>query len=202
MLHIKYLILDRDGTIIVDKHYLKDPAQVELLPGAGEGLARLAKCGIKFYLATNQSGIGRGYFSLDDHHAVQKTLEKLLIPYGVYFEEMAFCPHTPEDGCPCRKPALGMWESLVKTHGLCAEHAVMIGDKQADIDMGINAGLKATVLVQTGKGEKTARDCGLPLLTDSWQKLTSRQVHWPHIQAKDLEAACHWVYTVALKKNL
>ncbi|WP_461210765.1 D-glycero-alpha-D-manno-heptose-1,7-bisphosphate 7-phosphatase [Desulfocurvus sp. DL9XJH121] len=190
---LQNVILDRDGTVIRDRHYLSDPDGVELLPGAARGLARLAGAGVRLFLASNQSGIGRGYFGLDEHQAVQARLDEVLAGAGVRLAGAAFCPHAPEDGCACRKPATGMWEDLAREHGLDAQATAMVGDKPADVSMGLNAGLAATVLVLTGKGRESAEKLGLPPLTGPCMELPERREGWPHAVAEDLDAASRWL---------
>ena len=154
---IKYLFADRDGTLILDKHYLSDPAQVELFPGVSNSLKLLRDNAIKIFVVTNQSGIGRGYFSENDFFACQEALKQLLLEKGVEISDYAFCPHAPEEECSCRKPALGMWEYLSQKHGICADECAMVGDKMEDVVFGIKAGFALSCLVLTGKGEQTAR---------------------------------------------
>ena len=154
------LLLDRDGTLIKDKHYLADPAGVELLPGVGDALAVLARQGLRFFLVSNQSGVGRGMFGLEAVLACNERLAALFAPYGVSFADMVFCPHAPEEKCSCRKPATGMWQTLERRHGLDAANCLMIGDKEEDMRFAAAAGLAGRVLVLTGKGEKTARALG------------------------------------------
>ncbi len=158
---IKYLFADRDGTLIVDKHYLSDPAQVELFPGVAKALKLLQNNGIKTLVVTNQSGIGRGYFSEQDFLACQQALAKLLRLENAELLDYAFCPHAPEDACICRKPSLGMWEYLSQKHGIQPCECAMIGDKKEDIIFGIQAGFAFSCLVLTGKGQKTAQEFNL-----------------------------------------
>lgn len=146
-----YILLDRDGTIIVDKHYLSDPAGVELLPGAGSGLKLMCEMGYRLVVLTNQSGVGRGYYDEAAVHACNERMLELLQPYGVTIDGIFYCIHTPEENCQCRKPAVGMMMEAAKVHGFDPKMTVMIGDKKADIVMGHNAGAK-TILVRTGKG--------------------------------------------------
>ncbi|BBD08375.1 D-glycero-alpha-D-manno-heptose-1,7-bisphosphate 7-phosphatase [Desulfovibrio ferrophilus] len=193
MKNIQTIILDRDGTVIHDKHYLHDPDGVELLPGAARALASLTQAGMSLYIATNQSGIGRGYFNEKDYHAVEQRLDHILKINGVHIGGSAFCPHAPEECCNCRKPATGLWETLVQNHGLSPETTVMIGDKTADVSLGLNAKLAASVLVLTGKGQASAQKLGLPELTEAWMELTEQREGWPHVVARDLEAACGWL---------
>ena len=155
------VLFDRDGTVIFDRHYLSDPAGVELIPGTGEALARLGRAGIASYLVSNQSGIGRGYFPESAWYACQERLDELLAQKGAKLEDTRFCPHDPEVSCSCRKPGTGMWESLREAHGLDASSCAMVGDKPEDLRFGINAGLAAAVLVMTGKGMKSAEKLGL-----------------------------------------
>ena len=155
------VLFDRDGTVIFDRHYLSDPAGVELIPGTGEALARLGRAGIASYLVSNQSGIGRGYFPESAWYACQERLDELLAQKGAKLEDTRFCPHAPEVSCSCRKPGTGMWESLREAHGLDASACAMVGDKPEDLRFGINAGLAAAVLVLTGKGMKSAEKLGL-----------------------------------------
>ena len=155
------VLFDRDGTVIYDRHYLSDPAGVELIPGTGEALARLAAEGIAAFLVSNQSGIGRGYFPESGWHSCQARLDELLAAFGAALADARFCPHAPEEECLCRKPAVGMWESLRDVHGLHASSCAMVGDKPEDLRFGINAGLAAAVLVMSGKGAKSAEKLGL-----------------------------------------
>lgn len=190
---IRNVILDRDGTVIKDKHYLSDPAGVELLPGAAEGLARLARAGIRLFVASNQSGIGRGYFAEADHHAVAARMNELLAEANVRIEGAAFCPHAPEDACACRKPATGMWDALARDHGLAPAETAMVGDKPADVAFGLAAGLAASVLVLTGKGEASAHKLGIPPFDEDVLELPDRTPEQPHAVARDLDAACAWL---------
>ena len=158
---IKYLFADRDGTLIVDKHYLSDPSQIEFYPGVAKSLNELQKNGIKICMVTNQSGIGRGYFSEQDFLACQKTLEQQLHAEHAELFDFAFCAHAPEEQCHCRKPALGMWEILSRKHCLHPRECAMIGDKKEDVIFGIRAGFSFSCLVLTGKGQKTVHEFNL-----------------------------------------
>lgn len=161
------LLLDRDGTLIEEKHYLSDPEQVVLLPGVGPCLQELAAQGARFFLVSNQSGIGRGYFSPEAAHAVNERLALLLREYNVRFTDMIFCPHTPQEACPCRKPRIGMWEYLQKTHSLDPAACIMVGDKREDMGFAATAGLALRILVLTGHGREAAAALGLALHDES-----------------------------------
>ena len=155
------IFFDRDGTVIFDKHYLKDPAGVELIPGVAAALLKLAEHGIDAFLVSNQSGIGRGFFTAADLDACQFRLNELLRKKGVHFKDTCFCPHSPEDNCACRKPSIGMWQRLCEKYELDPAKCVMIGDKEEDLIFGKNCGMPISVLVLTGKGMKTAAKLGL-----------------------------------------
>jgi len=194
MAQIKNILLDRDGTVIVDKHYLSDPEGVELIPEGGRALAALQQAGMRMYVLTNQSGIGRGYFTEDDLHACTVRLDELAELFGAMIEDTVFCPHAPEDECTCRKPLIGMWSQLKDMYGLLPEESVMIGDKQADVDLGKNAGLAASILVLTGKGEKERQKLELPEVDETTGYVTvSTENGWTLAVAKDLSAATRWI---------
>ena len=195
MARITAALLDRDGTVIIDKHYLSDPDGVELLPHAAEGLRLLSASGVALFLVTNQSGIGRGYFTPEAYQRCHTRLVELLRAEGVTLADAVFCPHAPETACECRKPALGMWRTLCERHALDPAYCAMIGDKKEDIAFGLAAGFAATVLVLTGKGSSAAETIGLPPLSPSGRcvSLSERQAQWPHAVACDLSAAAHWL---------
>jgi len=154
----KYILLDRDGTVIYDKHYLHDPDGVELLPGAIEGLKRLMEMGFGLAILTNQSGVGRGYYDEASVHACNARMAEILRPHGVVFDGVYHCPHTPEEGCRCRKPEPGLMEQAAEDLGFDPGEAFMIGDKEADMGVGRNTGAM-TILVRTGKGVEHEERC-------------------------------------------
>ena len=199
MTSITSVLFDRDGTIIEDKHYLADPAGVELLPGAQGGLRRLAANNVALFVVTNQSGIGRGYFTEQEYHACHAALEALLQGENVRFTASAFCPHAPETACECRKPALGMWRQLVAVHGLERERTAMVGDKSVDVRFGRDAGFARTVLVLTGKGMDAAKKMCLPFPGENEPYRVVREAaypdgkHLPHAVARDLEGAAAFI---------
>jgi len=149
------IFLDRDGTIIVERDYLVDPMKVALLPGAGEALASLVNAGWILVMVTNQSGVGRGYFGLTDVKAVNQRVQDLLAAYGVGFEAIYICPHTPGSGCACRKPAPGMLLSAASDHDIDLSRSFLIGDKLSDLEAAANAG-STGILVTTGHGMASA----------------------------------------------
>lgn len=147
----RFVLVDRDGTIIFDKHYLADPDGVELIPGAAEGLRNLRALGFGIVVVTNQSGIGRGYFTAEDQDRVHARMCELLAAEGVTVDGIYTCPHAPEQDCTCRKPLPGLAEQAMAEHGFDPKAAFVIGDKKADIDLGKAIGA-ISILVRTGKG--------------------------------------------------
>lgn len=139
--------------MITEKDYLSDPTEVELLPEVVPALQRLAQQGGVFAVASNQSGIGRGYFSTDDARAVNVRMQRLLGEQGIEIMHSYFCPHAPEDDCRCRKPKPFMLEKAMKDTGVEPLFSFMVGDKISDIEAGKNAGMRS-ILVQTGYGKK------------------------------------------------
>jgi D-glycero-D-manno-heptose 1,7-bisphosphate phosphatase len=146
--------LDRDGTLIVERNYLADPAGVELLPGAAAGLRRLAEAGYALVLVTNQSGIARGLFGDADFGAVQRRMAELLAAEGVRLDGVYHCPHHPDFSgpCTCRKPAPGLFVRAAAELGLDPARSVYIGDRLADVLAAGELGGRA-FLVRTGYGD-------------------------------------------------
>jgi len=125
--------LDRDGTIIRDTDYLSDPADVELLPGAADAIAQINRHGIPVIVATNQSGIGRGYFTVADYERVKARLDELLAQHGAHLDATYYCPHGPENHCDCRKPKSGMFRQALREHLIPDGTPVFIGDRWRDL---------------------------------------------------------------------
>jgi D-glycero-D-manno-heptose 1,7-bisphosphate phosphatase len=153
------IFLDRDGTLMRDVDYCGDPAQVEIFPGAAETLRKLKQAGYKLIIITNQSGIGRGYFSEDDYRAVEAEFLRQLGEDLI--DATYYCPDLPEAHSPRRKPAPGMIFEAQRDHHLDLTGSYFIGDKTTDIACGRNAGVR-TILVQTGYGAHeldTQADC-------------------------------------------
>lgn len=147
----RFVALDRDGTLIVERNYLADPSGVELLPGVTEGLRELRGMGLGLIVVTNQSGIGRGYFSLSQMDAVHARMNELLAAGGASLDGIYVCPHVPEDSCECRKPRPGMLLRASSEHQFPLEDAVVVGDKDCDVDLGREVGAM-TIQVTTGYG--------------------------------------------------
>lgn len=145
--------VDRDGTLIVEKNYLADPAGVELLPGAAEALAALKRAGYVLVMVTNQSGVARGYFDMEAVVRVHARLDALLAAEGVALDATYTCPHGPDDACDCRKPLPGMALAAARDHGLDLGRSLVFGDKAADLGLARAVGATA-VLVRTGHGAR------------------------------------------------
>jgi D-glycero-D-manno-heptose 1,7-bisphosphate phosphatase len=190
---ITNILLDRDGTLIRECHYLCDPDKVEFIPGIIKPMRSLYARGVRFFLVTNQSGIGRGYFSREEYNAVQTQLVGMLADQSILLSGGAFCPHAPEEQCLCRKPEIGMWQELVAQHALVPEETLMIGDKRADISFGLNASLY-TILVLTGHGGAESKALDLPPLQQTVHELEHRRPGWPHAVARDLGSALAWIH--------
>lgn len=154
-----YAFIDRDGTVIVEKDYLGDPAGVELLPGTVAGLRRLLELGYGLAMVTNQAGVGRGFYTEADMHAVNRRMADLLAEHGLAFEAIYYCPHHSEAGCACRKPAPGMIRQAQAELAVDAERSVVIGDRWSDVALGKGLGMTA-ILVETGYGADQTRDAG------------------------------------------
>lgn len=149
------VFLDRDGTIIEERHYLKDPDQVVLLPGAAQGLRRLQDAGYPLILVTNQSGVGRGYFTMADVARVQARLDELLAAEGVRLTTTYVAPEAPDQPSRGRKPSPQFLFDARDTFGIPLHTSYIVGDKLLDLECGWNAGVKASILVRTGYGKET-----------------------------------------------
>ena len=136
----RYIILDRDGTLIVDRQYLGDPDGVELLPGVVDGLKRLTRLGLGLMVVTNQSGVGRGYFGLEAVHAVNARLRLLLEGQGVTLDDIRVCPHRPDEGCDCRKPRPRLVLAAAEERGFDPSACFVVGDQDCDFELGRNLG--------------------------------------------------------------
>jgi len=150
------IILDRDGTIIEDTHYPKDPGLVMLLPGAIAGLRRMMELGYRLFVVSNQSGVGRGIISSEEFWSVHKKVCELLLAERIAIAEFFYCFHKPEDACPCRKPNVGL---VPLSHGgekLEWKQGYVIGDTPADMGLADKIGAQG-LLVLTGKGKETHR---------------------------------------------
>lgn len=162
MLQNKLIILDRDGVINHDSDdYIKSIQEWIPIEGSLEAISQLNKAGYRVAIATNQSGIGRGYYSTATLQAMHQKMQKLLIPFKGHIDHIEFCPHIPDDNCECRKPKAGMLHKIAQKFVVNPKDMLMVGDTVSDYQVAINAGVEF-VLVKTGKGERTLATGQLP----------------------------------------
>jgi histidinol-phosphate phosphatase family protein len=145
------IILDRDGTIVVDRGYLDDPAQLQFLPGAVEGLRWLHEHGHPLIVVSNQSGVGRGRFSLARLHKINERFMQMVEEAGARIDGLYFCPHSPEDHCACRKPGTQLVLDAAAALGFAPERSVVIGDKGSDVELGRR--LQALTMLVSASGQ-------------------------------------------------
>ncbi len=160
---MKAVFLDRDGTIIAEKEYLRDPAQVEILPGVPGALRRLQESGYLLILVTNQSGIGRGFFTMDDLERVNGRMLAELARDGVHIARIYSAPEAPDQPSRGRKPSPQFLWDARDEFGLDLPRCHMVGDKWIDLECGWNAGVAASILVRTGYGKDVERKQGAAL---------------------------------------
>ena len=146
------VFLDRDGTVMHDADYCSDPKQVQIFPGVVEALRRLKAKGFGLFVITNQSGIGRGFFSVEQYRAVEtETLRQL---GEDLIDATYFCPDVPGKPSQCRKPAPGMVLQAIREHQLDPARSFFVGDKETDVECAHNAGVRA-IRVRTGFDKMT-----------------------------------------------
>lgn len=142
----KALFLDRDGTLIVDRHYLADPGQVELLPGVKDSLHGAVAAGYRLFLFTNQSGVGRGMFTLEAVHRCNARVAELLALPEPGFVEICNATESPDEPAVYRKPSPRFILEMLAKHSLAPAATWMVGDKLSDVQAGVNAGVRAALL--------------------------------------------------------
>ena len=180
MLH-KVVFLDRDGVINRDSpDYIKRLEEFEFLPGSLEALRRLTERGFTCMVITNQSAPARGLMTPEALAAIHRRLCADVATAGGRILDIFTCPHLPADGCSCRKPQPGLLYAAQRKYGIDFSSAAMIGDSAKDIECALNAGVRTTVLVQTGNGEKAAREFSARGLC-------------PDFIAQDLNRAVDWI---------
>ncbi len=170
-----FVFLDRDGTLIEEKNYLNKLEDIAFIRGSEDAVVRLNRAGVKVVVMSNQSGVGRGYFTEAFVQLTHETLRAHLAEHGAHIDAFYFCPHAPEFSCECRKPKLGMLEQAARDFKM-ELRGVMIGDRVSDLQTGENAGL-LRVLVKTGYGAQT---------------LAERKFRADFVAA-DLSAAVDWI---------
>ncbi len=150
MIKNKAIFLDRDGVINIEKNYLYKIEDFEFIDGVFESLKYLQSKGYQLFIITNQSGIGRGYYTQDDF---DKLTTWMLIQFknnGIKISQVELCPHTPDANCNCRKPKTGMIDNILNNHNINLDESWLIGDKSSDILCAKNTNIKNTIQVQSG----------------------------------------------------
>lgn len=196
---MKLLILDRDGTLNRNRDdYVASPDEWEALPGALEAVARLNHGGWRVVLATNQSGIGRGLFDMASLNAIHAKMHRQLAAVGGRVEAVFFCPHAPEDACPCRKPAPGLFEQIGERIGQSLADVPAVGNALRHVLAGAAAGCLPHLLL-TGKSEHLRRRTGLGTGADlaalRSELPTGTRLH------DDLPAFADWLLAQAATSN-
>ena len=150
-----FIILDRDGVINFDSDsYIKSPEELLFIPGSLEAIVRLNRADYRVLVATNQSGVARGYYDLEMLSRIHDKLHRELEKMGGKIEEIFYCPHHPDEKCLCRKPQPGMFHAIQKKYGIQFEDVFFIGDSLTDMHVAQTVGCKP-ILVLTSKGENT-----------------------------------------------
>ncbi len=173
------VFLDRDGTIAEYVEYCRRPEELRLLPGVGEAIRRLNESGLLVLVVTNQSAVGRGWLTHAQLEAIHAQMRRALALAGARLDGIYVCPHHPDQGCACRKPASGLFEQAAAEHQIALPASFMIGDRALDVLSGHRAGC-STILVRTGHEPE-------PLLVA------------PHFDAQTLAEAVEWILTTRLK---
>jgi D-glycero-D-manno-heptose 1,7-bisphosphate phosphatase len=173
------VFLDRDGVLIEERNYLHRVEDVVFLPGVAAALKRLSAAGFKLFIVSNQSGVGRGYFTLADVERVNEHLCRELARAGVRFGKIYIAPEAPGQPSRGRKPSPQFLFDARDEFGVDLAQSFMIGDKLIDLECGWNAGVKTSILVRTGYGAKLERKSPEPL------KLA--------VMVDDLNGAADWI---------
>ena len=153
------IFLDRDGTIIEETHYIRDPDKVRLLPRALDALLLLRKKGYLLFVVSNQSGVGRGLISRDDFSRVHKRVVEILETGRITVDDYLYCFHSPDENCGCRKPKTGLVPKTFKENSIDFARSFTIGDKAIDVELGRALG-STGILVLTGYGKEERPKCG------------------------------------------
>ena len=140
------VILDRDGTIVIDRGYLADPDGLEFTAGAPEALRRLGEAGHKLVVITNQSGVGRGFFAIEQLEAMNVRLQAMVEGIGARLTKIYVCPHAPADNCTCRKPNLGLMDLAAAELNFDPRSAVVVGDRESDMEFARRAGARGILI--------------------------------------------------------
>lgn len=152
-----FIILDRDGVINHNSgEYIKSPDEWIPIPGSLEAIAALNRQGFKVFIATNQSGVARGYYDIEMLDSIHEKFVAELASVGGYIEEIFFCPHHPDEACSCRKPKPGLLHQIEEKYNVPLANTFFIGDSEVDVEAAFSAGC-LPLLVRTGNGERTLK---------------------------------------------
>lgn len=179
----KAVFFDRDNTLIIDSDYMHKIEDFKLYPDTLSSLKLLQDKNYKIFIVTNQSGVGRGYFNLDQMHAFNKYMLKCFTESGIEIAELVYCPHSPEDKCDCRKPEPKLINELINKYGIDKSSSYMVGDKLSDAEAGKNAGITGILL--NNESEDFISFSSLTEFVNSlkWSKhIPSFEVAWLHLK--------------------
>lgn len=154
------VFLDRDGTLIAEKNYLSKVEDVAIFPGAVEALKQLQDAGFQLFIVSNQSGVGRGYFTLADVEKVNRHISDVFAAGGVRFEKIYIAPEAPDQPSRGRKPSPQFLFDARDEFGIELSRSYVVGDKLIDLECGWNAGTRRSLLVRTGYGRELERTAG------------------------------------------
>ena len=146
----KAIFLDRDGVINIEKEYLYKIEDFEFIPEVMQTLQFFKKKGYLLFIITNQSGIGRKYYSIADFNSLTSWMLSEFYKNDIEISDVQLCPHTPNESCSCRKPKTGMIDKILKNYNIDLENSWLIGDKSSDILCAKNANIKNTIQVKSG----------------------------------------------------
>ncbi len=175
---MKLAILDRDGVINEDSDaFIKTPDEWKPVEGSLDAIARLSRAGWRVVVATNQSGLARGLFSMDTLNAIHTRMRRELAQAGGQLDAIFVCPHGPEDGCRCRKPAPGLFDDIARRYETSLRGVPAVGDSLRDLEAATAVGCSPW-LVRTGKGLRTLEAGGLPPGTQVRDSLSAIVDEW------------------------
>lgn len=159
---MKLIILDRDGVINHDSsHYIRNPSEWHPIDGSIEAIARLNRAGWRVVMASNQSGLARGLFTMDALNAIHQHMRLRLAERGAHLDALFYCPHGPDDDCNCRKPGIGLFEDIARRFSVDLHQVPAVGDSLRDLQAAAQAGCTPW-LVKTGNGASTLQYPQLP----------------------------------------
>ena len=182
---MKLIILDRDGVINQDSdQFIKSPEEWIPIPGSLEAISDLNKQGYTVTIATNQSGISRGYYTEETLHAMHRKMADLLTPLNGKVEGIFYCPHGPDDNCECRKPKAGLYQQISKQFNISLEGITVIGDSFRDLAAALSVNANP-ILVKTGKGLKTLTSHSLELKNNNIPVFADLKTAIDHLLAQN-----------------